>query len=783
MKFQSALACLVALSYIDDAAGAETVELKMSVDLFASETGYYQIENEVNGTLLYPGPSPDLSVAVGNTYIFEQYSGSNWYHPVGFAYVPDGAHGTTWGGEEEPEVEAADALSYRLDGEVFECEDVGDTGLDCYEPLFFYPRDDWKDMGDDKLEMGFSARLTITRAVADKAKENGGVLYYFCHIHSKMSGRIIITAEYNSTLEKPLYPDTDYVPVFDSVCGTTGTSKFSRFGGRGHKSCNKRVFVPGKIDSQYEECLDAIDCKQYNEMRVPNADGHGDMVAVFSQQMISHHQNAVNMAKLSLKHYEDTFDQAGLKTILMSIINVQNFQIHQFRNYLGNKTLEPEWEDEQCDNTIDETWNPSRDNTAGTFAVEDCTPSEFNLCMGIYMFASETGYYTIDGPQGARGKLSPDVNVKVGSRYTFDQSDPSNWYHPVGFAYVPDGAHGTTWGGEAESEVESGKDLKYLIDGAATTCEAAGETGLDCYEPEFFYPQDVWEGKKYSAVLTITRAVADKAKENGGVLYYFCHIHSKMSGRIIITAEYDWDEEMDLYPPVTRSDVDTQCGTTGLSKEFTQWDHRFLCGTLDKTFEKCVQSMDYKMSSDMRYFSSEDNEDPVKLFCEQMIPHHQNAVNMAKALIKHHPEEVKAVDDFKGLLMEIINGQNYQIHQFRAYLKENPSDRFCRDFKGKVFSSIGDNNGQKCTDIASFTVCRGSTSLQSFCPKACGCVSGPVSCDVPCPTSCVDNEDTFFTKKGEDSCGRVAESGKNKRRNLCKNKHIAYMCPKTCGLC
>jgi len=489
--------------------------------------------------------------------------------------------------------------------------------------------------------------------------------------------------------------------------------------------------------------------------------------------MISHHQNAVNMAKLSLKHYEDTFDQAGLKTILMSIINVQNFQIHQFRNYLGNKTLEPEWEDEQCDNTIDETWNPSRDNTAGRFAVEDCTPSEFNLCMGIYMFASETGYYTIDGPQGARGKLSPDVNVKVGSRYTFDQADPSNWYHPVGFAYVPDGAHGTTWGGEAESEVESGDALKYLIDGVATTCEAAGETGLDCYEPEFFYPQDVWEGKKYSAVLTITRAVADKAKENGGVLYYFCHIHSKMSGRIIITAEHVPGKEMALYPAVTRSDVDTQCGTTGLSKEFTQWDHRFLCGTLDKTFEKCVQSMDYKMSSDMRYFSSEDNEDPVKLFCEQMIPHHQNAVNMAKALIKHHPEEVKAVDDFKGLLMEIINGQNYQIHQFRAYLKENPSDRFCKDFKGKVLSSIGDNNGQKCNGIT-LNECQNSTFLQAFCPKACG---------MPCRTSCVDHEDMFFTKKDGASCEAIAFLGKNKRRNLCKNKHIAYMCPKTCGLC
>eukprot|EP00588_Corethron_pennatum_P005227 CAMPEP_0194298568 /NCGR_PEP_ID=MMETSP0169-20130528/60238_1 /TAXON_ID=218684 /ORGANISM="Corethron pennatum, Strain L29A3" /LENGTH=696 /DNA_ID=CAMNT_0039048571 /DNA_START=57 /DNA_END=2144 /DNA_ORIENTATION=+ len=679
MKFQSALACFLALSYIEHA-GAETVELKMSVDLFASETGYYQIENmdDAGKNYLYPGPSPDLGVTVGNTYIFDQSSGSNWYHPVGFAYVPDGAHGTTWGGEEEPEVEDADALSYRENGEVFTCEDVGETGLDCYEPLFFYPRGVWK-KGMGK----FSAQLTITRAVADKAMKNGGVLYYFCHIHSKMSGRIIITEEYIPELEKPLYPDTDYVPVFDSFCGTSGTSKFSRFGGRGDKNCNKRVFVPGKIDSQYEECLDAIDCKQYNEMRTPHADTHGDMVAVFSQQMISHHQNAVNMAKLSLKHYEDDFDNADLKTILMSIINVQNFQIHQFRNYLGGKKLEPEWEGEQCNNTINETWNPSRDtSTPDLEPAKGCMSSEFNLCMKIDMFASETGYYTIDGLEK---KPSPDVNVKLGESYTFDQSDPSNWYHPVGFAYVPDGAHGTTWGGDEEDEVESGDALQYLIDDAATTCKDVGDTGLNCYEPEFFYPQDVWEGKKYSAVLTITQEVVDTAAANGGVLYYFCHIHSKMSGRIIITEEYKPEKETALYPAVTRSDVDTQCGTTGLSEEFTQWNHRFLCGELDETFEKCVQSLDYKMNTNMRYFSSEDNHDPVALFCEQMIPHHQNAVNMAKALMKHHPDEVEEVEDLGGLLMELINGQNYQIHQFRAYLEEDPSEqRFCKkDYEGK----------------------------------------------------------------------------------------------------
>ena len=48
----------------------------------------------------------------------------------------------------------------------------------------------------------------------------------------------------------------------------------------------------------------------------------------------------------------------------------------------------------------------------------------------------------------------------------------------------------------------------------------------------FFYPRSAWRSKKYSVELTITQAMADRS--HAGVLYYFCHIHSKMSGRIIL---------------------------------------------------------------------------------------------------------------------------------------------------------------------------------------------------------------------------------------------------------
>jgi hypothetical protein len=67
---------------------------------------------------------------------------------------------------------------------------------------------------------------------------------------------------------------------------------------------------------------------------------HSNKVAVFMQQMIPHHKNAINMAKLLLRQVpaEDitsAMDEDKLTNILYDIISVQSFQVHQFRNYLG----------------------------------------------------------------------------------------------------------------------------------------------------------------------------------------------------------------------------------------------------------------------------------------------------------------------------------------------------------------------------------------------------------------------------------------------------------------
>ena len=181
---------------------------------------------------------------------------------------------------------------------------------------------------------------------------------------------------------------------------------------------------------------------------------------------------------------------------------------------------------------------------------------------------------------------------------------------------------------------------------------------------------------KYTAELTITQAVADRS--HGGVIYYFCHIHSKMSGKIVIsTVDGSRFEptlnptELELYSPVVRSAIDATCGTTGVAQytygQSMACSGSFLCGDLDTNprFGQCLQGVDCAMNAGMFGESTPDHHAPLVTFMEQMIPHHLNAINMAKLLLKSDCAAVRATDGLEDILWQIINVQNFQVHQFR----------------------------------------------------------------------------------------------------------------------
>ena len=89
------------------------------------------------------------------------------------------------------------------------------------------------------------------------------------------------------------------------------------------------------------------------------------------------------------------------------------------------------------------------------------------------------------------------------------------------------------------------------------------------------------------------------------------------------------------------SDFDKECGTFGLGNfqlpNNPYCPDRFVCGT-DPTvdedlhrFAQCIDAMNCHMMAGM---STRASSTRAALFVHQMIPHHQNAVNMAKALNK-----------------------------------------------------------------------------------------------------------------------------------------------------
>jgi uncharacterized protein (DUF305 family) len=66
----------------------------------------------------------------------------------------------------------------------------------------------------------------------------------------------------------------------------------------------------------------------------------------------------------------------------------------------------------------------------------------------------------------------------------------------------------------------------------------------------------------------------------------------------------------------------------------------------------------------------------IALFIHQMIPHHQNAVNMAKTLLhsgKIPCDDLTNDEDplcvMNAMSRDIINGQNFQIQQMRGVLE------------------------------------------------------------------------------------------------------------------
>jgi uncharacterized protein (DUF305 family) len=338
----------------------------------------------------------------------------------------------------------------------------------------------------------------------------------------------------------------------------------------------------------------------------------------------------------------------------------------------------------------------------------------------------------------------PTIMMVAGAtpiKYIFDQTHPSNHYHPIGFAYKYDGAH-VEVDSEANAELEDAKDsvteYHYYKDGATlqgkkpdSASSGLGTThanglmdsdgsgnGLDAYEPQAFFSLDFYSAHTWHADLKISNSATGTLSTTDNTpttavndFFYFCHIHGGMSGRIKTVKKGDEALESDAdvtflnsnaddtradtnaatkpffpatdvaYYGAAAAGLDATCGTNGLDaykRGSGKCDDNFICdlptaaSTNAEKYATCLDAMDCYMEYHMRTTL---NTDPTINFFEQMIPHHVNAVNMAKALLRLAP--AKVTGDLEPIIYNIINVQSHQVQTMEglletAYAAANP---------------------------------------------------------------------------------------------------------------
>ena len=262
--------------------------------------------------------------------------------------------------------------------------------------------------------------------------------------------------------------------------------------------------------------------------------------------------------------------------------------------------------------------------------------------------------------------------MELGQTYTFVQVDRSNYYHPLGITQT-----------------------------ANTFFQGRDTVGRETYKRRFFEPSPIWT--TYDDFSMAVRF--DILPSASGVVQYYCLIHKGMEGLIQLTPN---GEDTDVSNPGdeleksvenpqalsssttyastfrnTRSLFDQECGTYGLG-EFqlpnAVCPDRFICGKDGVTedlqhFSACLEAANCHMMSGMTtgVQATEDS----ALFVHQMIPHHQNAVNTAKTLLKMGSLLCPDLQDqenpdcvLEGILREIVAGQNHQIQLMRKFLAD-----------------------------------------------------------------------------------------------------------------
>lgn len=174
---------------------------------------------------------------------------------------------------------------YSNNADIADVTDSDNFGLDDYEPEFFLSPITWATAGTYEIALKFD--------VDDFTDD----IFYFCHIHQYMTGRIKFVDSAGVALSDEDFPTIDFkydIPSeYDQSCGTHAVGDFEL----PHPQCPEQFVCnkPKGSVGKFAGCLDSMNCAMAVGMTT-NVN-KGSAIALFNHQMIPHHQNAVNMCK------------------------------------------------------------------------------------------------------------------------------------------------------------------------------------------------------------------------------------------------------------------------------------------------------------------------------------------------------------------------------------------------------------------------------------------------------------------------------------------------------
>lgn len=152
----------------------------------------------------------------------------------------------------------------------------------------------------------------------------------------------------------------------------------------------------------FASCFDAVDCAMNFEMKVAYT---GNCQELFINQMIPHHQNAVNMAKTTLLYTQQALTNGDLAVpcednesetcpdyealdLLRDIIQNQNAQIQYMRDYLAG--IPGALEEPELCSDVDEDDEEEEEETDGDDTDEEGQIYDSGFVVGIsaWMFVA-----------------------------------------------------------------------------------------------------------------------------------------------------------------------------------------------------------------------------------------------------------------------------------------------------------------------------------------------------------------------------------------------------------